>query len=117
MKKILHVDDSETIVMMSKMILKDKFELTIARDGEDGLNKFRQEKFDLIISDVNMPKMTGLEMIKEIRKIDTEIPILVLTTETEQCVRKAGQEAGANGWIVKPFKPSSFIDTLEQAMQ
>lgn len=117
-KTILQIDDSETICTMIKMILAQKpgYKVIQAGNGEEGLEKFKGNKVSLVITDINMPKMNGLELIKQVRKLDAEVPILVLSTESEEGLRKQGQEYGANGWIVKPFKPAQFSDIIEQIL-
>jgi two-component system, chemotaxis family, chemotaxis protein CheY len=118
MQTILAVDDSETMRQMVKMTLQaGNYQVVLAEDGEEGLTKFLNTTgVDLIITDINMPKMDGLGLIKAIRSHNATIPILALTTESEDKMRKQGAEAGANGWLVKPFKPAQFIDIIRQIL-
>ena len=118
MATILAVDDSETMRQMVKMTLQaGNYEVGLASDGEEGLSKFMSStNVDLVITDINMPKMDGIGLIKEIRSRNATIPILALTTESEDTMRKKGAEAGANGWMVKPFKPAQFIDIVRQIL-
>jgi two-component system chemotaxis response regulator CheY len=116
MKQILHVDDSETMRQMVRMCLASEFEVDLASDGEEGVAKFKGKKYDAVIADVNMPKMNGIEMIREIRKTDQNVVILMLTTESEDSMRKQGVDAGANGWLVKPFKPTMICGLIKQAI-
>lgn len=117
MVQILIVDDSETIRKMVELVLTNAgYSVTQAADGAEGLERFSQGKFALVISDINMPRMNGLEFIQTVREIDSEIPILALTTEAEEVMRQKGAEAGADGWIVKPFKPAQFLDIVRQVL-
>lgn len=118
MAQILIVDDSETIRKLADMTLSAAgHSVAHACDGEEGLSKFQTGSFDLVISDINMPKKNGIELVKAIRALNSEIPILVLTTESEDAMRKKGAEAGADGWIVKPFKPAQFVDIVKQILE
>lgn len=117
-KKVLVVDDSETMRQMVKMTLALEYEPILCCDGEEGLSAFikNQDGLSLVVTDVNMPKLDGISMTAEIRKANKNIPILILTTESEEQVRKKGADAGANGWMVKPFKPKVFIDIINQLL-
>lgn len=115
--RILAVDDSETMRGMVRQTLEIAgYEVDLANDGEEGAKVFSQNKYDLVISDVNMPIMDGITMIREIRKIDQDVPILTLTTESEDEMKQKGKDAGANGWIVKPFRPAQFLDIIRQIL-
>jgi two-component system, chemotaxis family, chemotaxis protein CheY len=118
MQTILAVDDSETMRQMVKMTLQaGNYQVVLASDGEEGLSKFLSSTaVDLVITDINMPKLDGIGLIKEIRSRNSSVPILALTTESEDTMRKKGAEAGANGWMVKPFKPAQFIDIVRQIL-
>jgi two-component system chemotaxis response regulator CheY len=118
MPHILAVDDSQTMRDAVKETLESAgYQVTVAENGLDGLEKFKQGKFDLIIADINMPVMDGITMIKEIRKINTEVPIITLTTESEESKKQEGRNAGADGWIVKPFRPAQFLDIIKQILE
>jgi len=118
MPNILAVDDSQTMRDVVKETLESAgYQVTVAENGLDGLEKFKQGKFDLIIADINMPVMDGITMIKEIRKINTEVPIITLTTESEESKKQEGRNAGADGWIVKPFRPAQFLDIIKQILE
>jgi len=114
MSTVLHVDDSETMCQMVKMCLSNNYNVLVAKDGIAGVEAFKNFKIDLIVTDINMPKLNGIELIKEVRKLNKEIPILVLSTESEQDMVKIGYEAGANGWIKKPFNPQQFVDIVKK---
>jgi two-component system, chemotaxis family, chemotaxis protein CheY len=117
--KILAVDDSDTMREMVKETLEiGGYEVVLAVDGLDGVKKFNENSnLSLVIADINMPNMNGIEMIKEIRKINTEVPILTLTTESEDQMKQRGKDAGADGWIVKPFRPPQFLDIIKQILE
>lgn len=119
MTKILAVDDSISIRQMVSHTLKDAgFDVETANDGQDALIKALRTKFDVIISDVNMPNMGGFELVKAIRGNPQYkfIPILMLTTETSTEKKQEGKQAGATGWIVKPFNPDTLLKTLQRVL-
>lgn len=111
MKKILVIDDSETIRQQVKHALASTgYEIVEAVDGIDGLEKLRAvTDLDLALCDVNMPRMNGLDMIAEVQRTGSKIPILMLTTEGQPSLIRRAREAGAKGWIVKPFKPELLV--------
>ena len=111
MKKILVIDDSETIRQQVKHALAATgYEIIEAVDGIDGLEKLRAvTDLDLALCDVNMPRMNGLDMIAEVQRTGPKIPILMLTTEGQPSLIRRARDAGAKGWIVKPFKPELLV--------
>ena len=111
MKRILVIDDSETIRQQVKHALAATgYEIIEAIDGVDGLEKLRtRNDIDMALCDVNMPRMNGLDMIAEVQRTGSRIPILMLTTEGQPSLIKRAREAGAKGWIVKPFKPELLV--------
>jgi len=112
---ILAVDDSETMQNMVRQTLEmGGFSVTTAKDGKEGLAKFLSNNISAIVTDINMPLMDGISLIKEIRKHNKKVPIVTLTTESETVMKRRGSEAGANGWIVKPFRPPQFLDIVRQ---
>ncbi|HMV36171.1 MAG TPA: response regulator [Turneriella sp.] len=118
MSRILAVDDSEPMRQMVEQTLRSGgHETVLAVDGKDALEKFRAGEFDLIITDINMPVMDGYEFTRVVREFDDQTPILALTTEGEQAKRTSGQEAGVDGWIVKPFKPAQFLAIVKQILE
>ncbi len=119
MAKILAVDDSASMRQMVAFTLKGAgFDVVEASDGVEALDKAQGNKFDLVISDVNMPNMDGLTLVGELRKLaDFKfIPILLLTTESSMEKKKEGKAAGATGWIVKPFNPDQLLKTVNKVL-
>ncbi|RZJ98428.1 MAG: response regulator [Novosphingobium sp.] len=116
---ILAVDDSASLRMAIKIALTGAgYKVTEASDGQDGLNKAGAERFDLILTDLNMPNMDGLSMIREIRKgaVQTGVPILFLTTESDDGVKAEAKAAGATGWLVKPFVPDQLLRVVSKVL-
>ncbi|PJZ69487.1 two-component system response regulator [Leptospira perolatii] len=116
--RVLAVDDSATMRSLVQQTLgMGGYDVVLASDGKEGIEKFGADSVDLVITDINMPIMDGISFIKEVRKINLEIPILTLTTESEDGMKQKGAEAGANGWIIKPFRPAQFLDIIKQILQ
>lgn len=116
MKRVLAVDDSTMIRVVVKKTLSTMGvqDVVEAEDGLKALELFRTQQFDLVFSDWNMPNMTGLELVREIRKLNREVPIIMITTEgSREKVVSAIQE-GVNDYLVKPFTPVSLRSKLEK---
>ena len=116
-KRILTIDDSKTIRDMLMLTLADAgFDVLQAVDGRDGLEVLDKERVDVVITDINMPRMDGYEVIRQMRRHNTHksTPILVLTTESEREKKNLAREAGATGWMVKPFDPDRLIATINK---
>ncbi len=116
-RKILAVDDSRTMRDMVTFTLKRAgFEVIEAQDGVDALEKCESAAFDLVITDVNMPNMDGITFIRKLREQDRfkGMPVLILTTESEDSKRQEGRSAGATGWIVKPFDPEKLLQVVNK---
>ncbi len=119
MKNILIVDDSPSIRNMLKAVMQPLgHRIVEAAGGRAGLEKLRQEPFDLVISDQNMPGMDGLNMVKSIRSgsQNQDVPILVLTTETSDAMKTEFRQAGANAWMSKPFSPERLETALNKLL-
>ena len=119
MTKILAVDDSASMRQMVSFTLKSAgFDVSEASDGVEALKVAQSQSFDVVISDVNMPNMDGLTLVKELRAISTYkfTPILMLTTESSAEKKQAGRAAGATGWIVKPFNPDQLLATVNKVV-
>lgn len=116
-KRILTIDDSKTIRDMLRLTLLDAgFEVLQAVDGQDGVDVLGKQQVDVVITDINMPKMDGYGVIRHMRgKAEHKsTPILVLTTESELEKRNLAREAGATGWMVKPFDPEQLVATINK---
>lgn len=116
---ILTVDDSASIRMTTKIALTNAgYQVTEAVDGADGLDKAKGASFDLIVTDLNMPNMNGLEMIEALRQspAHTGIPIIFLTTESDADMKARAKAAGATGWITKPFDPESLVKIARKVL-
>ncbi|AXX84876.1 MULTISPECIES: response regulator [Aliarcobacter] len=116
MAKLLIVDDSTMLRDMLNYALNEGgyTDVVEAIDGVDGLAKAKSATFDLIITDINMPNMDGIDLVSELRKIPqySKTPILVLTTERSDEMKAKGKVAGATGWIVKPFVPDQLLKAV-----
>jgi len=120
MKQVLTVDDSASVrQMVSFTLRKAGYEVAEAVDGQDALGKIRTGKFDLIITDLNMPKVDGIQLISGVRKMEGRcfVPILMLTTESQAEKKDAGRKAGATGWIVKPFNAEQLVAVVQKLVK
>ena len=118
-KTILTVDDSASIRQMVSFTLKEAgYSVTEANDGQDGLDKARAGRFNLIFTDQNMPRMDGLTLIKQLRALPlyASVPILMLTTESSDTMKAQGRAAGATGWLVKPFDPQKLLEVVRKVI-
>lgn len=112
MKRVLVVDDSETVRnQVGRALTQAGFEVTGASDGLDGLEKSKDGLFSLVLLDVNMPRMSGLDLLEKLREQEStkEVPALVLTTEVQESLVDRAKRAGAAGWIVKPVKMELLV--------
>jgi two-component system chemotaxis response regulator CheY len=119
MAQILAVDDSVSMRQMVAFTLKGAgHDVTEASDGSQALNLAKSKKFDLVLSDVNMPNMDGITLTKELRSLpDFKFtPILILTCEAGGDKKQDGKAAGATGWIVKPFNPYQLLATIKKVL-
>ena len=116
-KTILVVDDSASLRQVVAIALKGAgYDVIEACDGKDALSKLTGQKVHLIISDVNMPNMDGITMVKEIKQLAAYkfTPIIMLTTESQESKKAEGQAAGAKAWVVKPFKPEQMLQAVSK---
>jgi two-component system chemotaxis response regulator CheY len=116
-RRVLTIDDSKTMRDMLMLTLADAgFDVLQAVDGQDGLDVLVKERVDVVITDINMPRMDGYEVIRRLRANPDHkrTPILVLTTESEAEKRNLAREAGATGWMVKPFDPDRLVATVRK---
>ena len=119
MTKILAVDDSASMRQMVAFTLSEAgYDVTDACDGQQALDAAKSQQFDVIVSDVNMPVMDGITLIKELRKLSQyrTTPLLLLTTESSGNKKMEGKQAGATGWIVKPFNPDQLLKTIKRVI-
>jgi len=109
-RRILIVDDSNTILMAAKMLLRE-YDVVVARDGEEALEKVAAEKPDLILLDLVMPKVDGIEVCRRLREESglADLPIIMLTTRGEPQNIEAGYEAGCTEYLTKPFDGSDLL--------
>ncbi len=117
--RILTVDDSASIRLTTRVALSNAgYAITEAVDGMDGLSKLRGSQFDLIVTDLNMPNMDGLTMIRELRKIPScmGVPVIFLTTESDNELKQQAKSAGATGWLTKPFDPESLVKIVKKVL-
>jgi two-component system chemotaxis response regulator CheY len=116
-KRILTIDDSKTMRDMLRFTLVDAgYDVLQAVDGQDGLDVLRKERVDVVITDINMPKLDGYGVIRHLRADAgyDDTPILVLSTECDQKTKDIGRDAGATGWLVKPFDPDQLVEIVKQ---
>jgi len=117
-KSILTVDDSPSMRMLLRAALDDLgYHVIEAEDGIDALEKLGSIKPDVMITDINMPRLDGFGLIERVRgEGEREMPILVLTTESSDEKKQRARNAGATGWIVKPFDPEKLASALRRVM-
>ena len=118
-KSVLTVDDSASIRNMVVFTLKGAgYEVVEAVDGQEGLDKAKARTFNLVLTDQNMPRMDGLTLVRSLRALAQykAAPILILTTESSDAMKAAGKEAGATGWLVKPFDPPKLLEVVRKVI-
>lgn len=119
MATILAVDDSASMRQMVSFTLKGAgYNVIEAEDGQKALDKAKVSAVDLVLTDVNMPVMDGIELVKNLRTLPDYkfTPILMLTTESAGDKKVQGKNAGATGWLVKPFNPEQLLATIKKVM-
>ena len=117
--RILAVDDSASMRQMVSFTLKSAgFDVAEAEDGQAALDLARTEKFKLVLADVNMPRMDGITLVRNLRTLaDYKFtPLLMLTTESTPEKKMEGKAAGATGWLVKPFNPEQLVATVQRVL-
>lgn len=119
-KKVMIIDDAESIRQVVKLVLSESgYEIVEACDGQDALDKLGDGGLDMIICDVNMPNMNGIEFLEKIKTDGAYadykfIPLIMLTTEAGQNMKDKGIELGARAWLVKPFQPDQLIEAVKK---
>ena len=119
MARIMAVDDSPSIRKMVSLTLKSAgHDVLVAEDGDEAYELAQKESVELVITDLYMPKLNGIDLVSKLRTLDSYryIPLLFLTTESSGDMKKKGKEAGATGWIVKPFVPESLLATIDKVL-
>lgn len=119
MAKILVVDDSASIrKSITYVLTQEGFSTTEAEDGLDGLAKAKGDQFDLVITDINMPNLDGIGFIKKLKEETAYkfVPVIVLSTESQDTKMQEGRAAGATGWIVKPFSADKLIAVVNKIL-
>lgn len=118
-KTIMTVDDSSSVRQMVGLTLKwAGYQVVEAVDGKDALGKVAGATIDMVVTDLNMPNMDGITLIRELRKLPAFkfVPIIMLTTESQADRKQEGKSAGATGWIVKPFKPEQLLGVIKKVL-
>jgi len=119
-KTIMTADDSASVRQMVSFTLKQAgYEVIEAADGKDALTKLNGTQIDMLITDLNMPNLDGIGLIKGVRGMLNHnfIPIIMLTTESQETKKTEGRAAGASGWIVKPFKPDQLLAVVKKVLR
>ncbi|MBN2524926.1 MAG: response regulator [Deltaproteobacteria bacterium] len=119
-KTIMTADDSASMRQMITFTLKQAgYDVVEAEDGKDALSKAESGSIDMLITDLNMPNMNGMELIHAIRQIEKYkfIPIIMLTTESDAEKKQQGKLAGATGWLVKPFQPPQLTAVIKKVLR
>ncbi len=119
-KVIMTADDSASIRQMVSFTLRQAgYEVIEAVDGKDALEKLNGSRIDMLIADLNMPNLDGIGLIKGVRQSPAHkfIPIIILTTESQDAKKNEGRAAGASGWIVKPFKPDQLLAVVKKVLR
>lgn len=119
-KKVLIVDDSVGIREAMKYSLENEgYEVLVCDNGKNALSCFNGQEINLVVTDLYMPEMDGIEFIRNVRKIPgyQKIPLLLLTTETQLEKIMEAKAAGATGWIIKPFVPAKLMDTIRKLIK
>ena len=120
MHSILTVDDSASIRQMVAFTLRGAgYEVVEAADGEEGLMRAMAQPVNLVLTDQNMPKLDGFGLVRALRSKPryAATPILILTTESSDAMKMAGKNAGATGWLVKPFDPAKLIEVVKKVIR
>lgn len=116
-KTIMVVDDSASLRQVVAIALRGAgYDILEASDGKDALSKLSGQKINLIVSDVNMPNMDGITMVREIKKIPAYkfTPVIMLTTESQESKMMEGKAAGVKAWVIKPFKPDQMLNAVSK---
>ncbi|MCF6281301.1 MAG: response regulator [Candidatus Polarisedimenticolaceae bacterium] len=119
MARILAVDDQRVMRELVKSVLEGEgHEVVIAEDGIEAMSIARENSFDLVLTDINMPNMNGISLVSKLRRLDTfaTIPIIMLTTESADFKKDKAKRMGANGWLQKPFDPDRLVKAVTSSL-
>jgi two-component system chemotaxis response regulator CheY len=119
-KTVMIVDDSASMRQLVSFTLEDAgFQVVSAEHGKEALGKAGDGPVDMVVTDLNMPEMDGLELIRELRGLSAYrfTPIVMLTTESQESKKQEGRKAGASGWIVKPFTPEQLVGVVQKFLR
>jgi two-component system, chemotaxis family, chemotaxis protein CheY len=117
MKTVLTVDDSPSVRQMVRLVLGSAgYSVAEATNGSEGLTKAKAQRFDMVVTDLNMPGMDGLTLIRELRTLASfrGVPIVFLTTESDPIVKQQAKAAGATGWMTKPFQKEQLLSVVQK---
>ena len=120
MKRILFVEDSEVLLQLYGILLadeSDQWETTVAPDGQAAMELLRRSAFDVVVSDMQMPGMSGVELLIHLRGRDQRVPFIFITAFPDEHIRARAFSAGALGVLIKPFDKGHLIACLEQALR
>jgi two-component system, chemotaxis family, chemotaxis protein CheY len=120
MQSILAVDDSASMRQMISFTLKGAgYHVIEASDGQEAYEKAISNRVDLVLTDQNMPRMDGVTLVRNLRELPaySTTPMLILTTESGADMKNKGREAGATGWLVKPFDPNKLIEVIKKVIR
>jgi len=118
-KRIMTVDDSASVRQMVTFTLRGAgYDVVEAVDGRDALSKLNGGPVHMIVTDLNMPNLDGIGLIRQVRSNPSHkfVPIIMLTTESQEARKMEGKSAGATGWIVKPFKPEQLLNVVKKVL-
>jgi two-component system chemotaxis response regulator CheY len=118
-KRVLVVDDSASVRQVQNVVLSGAgYEVVEAVDGADGLARLMSQPFHLVLTDLNMPNLDGVAFIRAIRASPAHrlVPVVMITTESQEARKQEGRAAGATGWIVKPFTPEQLVAVVRRVL-
>lgn len=116
MKRVMTVDDSATVRQVLKMVLTEAgYHVVEAHDGQDALEKLSMHPVDMLVTDLNMPRVDGIDLIRSVRRQPGYrfMPIIMLTSESQPELKQAGKAAGASGWVTKPFRSEQLLAVVK----
>jgi two-component system chemotaxis response regulator CheY len=119
MPSVLAVDDQKVMREMVRITLEQQgHQVTTAEDGVEAMQLVRQQTFDLVITDINMPNMNGISFVSKLKKLDSYqfTPVLMLTTETSGYKKEKARNFGASGWLTKPFEPERLVRAVSKLL-